>query len=301
MAVASCGRLESLASLLESVSPSLHGDDRLIVVDDTSDGSLLLGPGPPAMLMRSRGVGAGGARNLALAAVEREWIVFVDDDVLPPPGFLDGVRARVATGTFDVLTANVLSDSDSGAVGELFDARYPLSRGASLATYRGTTGTAWSPNDIWRVGVGACMVWRTSTLRAIGGFPPTLGQGRSNGGAEDMAAFRLALQHGATICYDGRLVVWHRSPRTRAELAAKMRAYARAEGAFAAYVWRSERRLGMMAHLMVDIVGTLRRVADELVQRRAGRVHLPITPVAAFPLDALCGFVGYLRAGPSAV
>jgi len=137
--------------------------------------------------------------------------------------------------------------------------------------------------------------WRTSTLRAIGGFPPTLGHGRPNGGAEDLAAFRLALQAGATIRYDGRLVVRHRSPVTRAELAAKMRAYARAEGAFAAYVWHSERHLGMAAHLMADVAGTMRRVVGEWLQRRAGRPHLPLVPVVAFPLDALQGFMGYLR------
>jgi hypothetical protein len=229
----------------------------------------------------------------------QEWLLFLDDDVSILPDLLAALRARIAESTFDVITMNVRSASSTGPVGALRDDRYPLSRGDSVTLFPGHTGTKWSPEDVWRVGVGAAMAWRLQVLQEIGGFACPLGQGRRYGGAEDLYAFRQALLSGRTIRYDGELVVGHLTPASPVELRRTMRGYALAEGAFAAHVWRTERRLRMAGHLLADVAATPKWWVEELSRAVRGMPHLPLAAIGLFPWRALRGFLGYLRTKPA--
>lgn len=294
VAITTCRRPVACSALVRSVSAQLGPRDQLVVVDDTPGGASVHLPGSVATVIGTGGRGAATARNAAAAAALHEWTAYLDDDVVVPAGFLGQLRQRLHQPDFDVLTANVRCDPSCGSTGRLFDERYPLSRGDRIVSYRAGTGTRRTPNDVWRVGAGAAMVWRTSVLGAIGGFPEVLGQGRRYGGAEDLAAFRAALLAGYAIRYDGTLVVHHLTPSTRRELLAKMRGYARADGALAGYVWLTRRDAGMLRHLLRDIAGTPRACATELVRALGGRSHLPVGAVASLPWRAMSGFLGFL-------
>ena len=295
VAVITCDRPESAADLVRRLLDQARPSDRIIVVDDARPSQRRFDGVDGAYVVTTGGIGAAGARNAVPLEPPGGWTLFLDDDVIAPPDLLHRIRRRVESTECDVITGNVLSAAVCGEVGLLFDERYPLSRGAAVTRFDGATGTRWSPNDVWRVGVGACMAWRNAALATIRGFPEALGQGRPFGGAEDCAAFRAALLSGCTIVYDGELEVRHYSPRTRGELVAKMRGYGLAEGAFAAHVWRTERRAGMTLHLLSDVAWTPRQVAVELYRRLRGRTYLPLRALAAFPLWAARGFLGYQR------
>jgi O-antigen biosynthesis protein len=295
VAVITCDRPESAADLVRRLLDQAQPSDRIIVVDDARPSQRRFDGVDGASLVSSGGIGAAGARNAVPLKDSGGWTLFLDDDVVAPPDLLNRMRHRIESAECDVITGNILSAAVCGEVGLLFDERYPLSRGESVTRFVGTTGTRWSPNDVWRVGVGACMAWRNAALTAIGGFPEVLGQGRPYGGAEDLAAFRSALLSGYTILYDGELKVRHYAPRTRGELVMKMRGYGLAEGAFAAHVWGVEQRAGMTLHLLSDIAATPRQLVIEIYRRMRGRTYLPLRALAAFPLWAAWGFLGYRR------
>jgi GT2 family glycosyltransferase len=302
VAITTCQRPVVSARLARSIASQLTPADELLIVDDARPDGVLFDPVRVGLAeynqvqtIRTYASGVAVARNHALAEASRDWIVFLDDDTVPPPTFLSMVRGYVSAGECDVLTANVVSHPDCGDVGRLFDERYPLSRGPVSRAFRGSTGTAWSPNDVWRVGVGACMSWRTRELRRLGGFVGDLGQGRRFGGSEDLDAFRRALLAGLTIRYEAGLVVQHHAPTSRAELAAKMEGYTLALGALAAEVWLSEGSLGMAAHVLRDALAAPGRAAAELARRAAGLTYLPVMPSLLFPVQAAYAFAGYIR------
>ncbi|MGH3449492.1 MAG: glycosyltransferase family 2 protein [Haloechinothrix sp.] len=292
--VITCDRPEWCRAMLDSLRGQVSGRDEVLLIDDGRE-PVAAQPMGVSHLIRSAGYGAAAARNAGLRLAGNEWILFLDDDVVIPHNFLAEVRRRLRSDELDVLTANVLCHESCGATGDLFDERYSLSRGPGVSTYHGGTGTPSSPNDIWRVGVGAVMAWRTTVLRRIGGFPEDLGQGRRYGGAEDLAAFRAALNAGAIIRYDGSLLVRHRSPTTMAEFVAKMRGYALADGALASHVWLTERDSGMIRHLVRDITRAPLTFLAESCRALVGRTHLPLAPIAAFPWWASRGLLGYRK------
>jgi GT2 family glycosyltransferase len=300
--ITTCQRPVVSARLARAIASQLSPADELLIVDDARRDGVPFRVAEAGLTecdqvkaIRTYGSGVAVARNRALAEAGRDWIVFLDDDTVPAPSFLSMVRGYVSEPGCDVLTGNVLSHPDSGDTGRLFDERYSLSRGPVSHTFRGRTGTVWSPNDVWRVGVGACMTWRTAELRKLGGFCSELGQGRRFGGSEDLEAFRRALLAGLTIRYEAGLVVQHYAPASRAELAAKMKGYTFALGALAAEVWLSEGRPGMAAHVLRDALVSPWRAAQELARRAVGLTYLPVLPSLLFPVQAAYAFTGYIR------
>jgi glycosyltransferase involved in cell wall biosynthesis len=79
--------------------PSLHaalaplvGRVPVVVVDDRPGGEPLALP-PGVRVVRSGGRGPAAARNAGWKASDAEWIAFLDDDVLPPDGWVDALLA----------------------------------------------------------------------------------------------------------------------------------------------------------------------------------------------------------------
>jgi histidinol-phosphate phosphatase family protein len=95
LVVPSLGR-PSLARLLEALGQDGGpGPGRIVLVDDRRRASGPLVPGGvPAGLadrtvaLRGRAAGPAAARNVGWRAVSAPWVVFLDDDVVPEPGWL---------------------------------------------------------------------------------------------------------------------------------------------------------------------------------------------------------------------
>ena len=89
-------RLQALEACLEAlvnVSPPAGGFE-IIVIDDGSEPALLLPPVIPASiptrLVRQANQGPAAARNLGAGLAKGRYLVFVDDDCQPEPGWLEG-------------------------------------------------------------------------------------------------------------------------------------------------------------------------------------------------------------------
>jgi GT2 family glycosyltransferase len=74
-------------------------------------------------------------------------------------------------------------------------------------------------------GSGANMAFRTSVLRALGGFDPVLGAGNVARGGDDLAAFFQVITAGYTLVYEPAAIVHHRHHRAYDDLRQQMYGY----------------------------------------------------------------------------
>src|SRR5215210_660299 len=105
----------SLRVLLESLAAQRHRPAAVVVVDDRRDASTPVDVSayPSARVLRGGGRGPAHARNLGWQALDAEWAVLVDDDVVLPSEW-----------SVELLAA--LADAAAGGGGLLARLRVPL-------------------------------------------------------------------------------------------------------------------------------------------------------------------------------
>jgi HAD superfamily hydrolase (TIGR01662 family) len=123
----------------------------VVVADDRRTGPDLAVP-PNVRVVRSGGRGPAAARNAGWRVARTEWVAFLDDDVLPPPGWAAALAADLGG----------LPDRVGGSQGRIV---VPLAAGRRPTDWeRGTAGLAdarWATAD---------MAYRRSALETVGGF-----------------------------------------------------------------------------------------------------------------------------------
>jgi hypothetical protein len=146
----------SLATLLDALRNGTGPQPaRTVLVDDrrNRDRPLLAGPLPPAVaVVPSGGRGPAAARNVGWRACSSEWVAFLDDDVVPPPGWrraladdLQGLPDHVA-GSQGRVTVPLPTD------------RRPTDWERNVA---GLESARWATAD---------MAYRRDALETVGGF-----------------------------------------------------------------------------------------------------------------------------------
>src|SRR3954452_24915852 len=147
----------SLRVLLHALAGQESAADvPVVLVDDRPDGADLhldADLGLDVRVVRSRGGGPGRARNIGWRHARTEWVSFLDDDVVPQPGWYADLRSD-------------LDDAEAaGAAGS--DARVHV----PLPTDRRPTdwerGTAGLETSRW---ITADLTYRRSELSRVGGF-----------------------------------------------------------------------------------------------------------------------------------
>lgn len=124
----------------------------VVVADDRKD------PAPPlevpagVRVVRSGGRGPAAARNAGLRAVDTPWVAFLDDDVVPSPGWVEAVWKDLVDLPADV------GGSQGRIVVPLPPGRRPTDGERHTA---GLEGAAWATAD---------MAYRRSVLEEVGGF-----------------------------------------------------------------------------------------------------------------------------------
>jgi glycosyltransferase involved in cell wall biosynthesis len=145
-------------------------------------------------------VGLSNARNRALQQCETKWIVFIDDDVLLNPDFIE--RALFLTGQqlYIFIGGKVISKRNGDAPRwlpeNLNNFEYPIEVLGLI-----------EPSFV----IGANMMMQRSIAEAAGGFPTELGMkgGEIRYAEEDHLQMKLR-KMGYHIAYDPELVVTHR-------------------------------------------------------------------------------------------
>ncbi|PZG57098.1 transferase [Spongiactinospora gelatinilytica] len=143
-----------LADVLAALAPA-PPDARIIVVDDRPGAAKLL-KAPGAEVLRTGGKGPAAARNAGWRAARTPWVAFLDDDVIPQPGWWDALRA-------DLTEAEAGTDKSVAASQARLHVPLPAHRRPTDAE-RNTAGLAaadWITADI---------AYRREALQRVGGF-----------------------------------------------------------------------------------------------------------------------------------
>jgi cellulose synthase/poly-beta-1,6-N-acetylglucosamine synthase-like glycosyltransferase len=244
--ICSRNRPGMLYRALQLVQENSPGNVQVLVVDSASDTGetrqVCLDAGVD--YVRAEMPGLSIARNLGLASVTAEIVVFTDDDCEPWPQWIEEVTAPFSDGSVGVVTGRVAGQP----------------RNPPAGTYSGR------PLFGLDLGHGALMAFRRAAVLDIGGFDPVLGAGRRLAGAEDLDMFCRLLRAGWIAVHQPDAIVGHANVRRHAEHRRLLYGYGLGLGAMAAKYYRLERRLGLMLAGVV-LARTMRRALRASVYR----------------------------------
>jgi GT2 family glycosyltransferase len=278
--------------------------DLIVVDNDDPPGAagvlaeLTPGLGAPARLVRERRRGASHARNRGISEVRAPITVFLDDDVVPEPGWLDRLVEPLLAGRADAVAGRVVLDPDAARPPWFTSSWHDTPFGVYD---RGDQECALGPDDYVNTASGAV---RTALLRATGGFDPVLGP---RDGIpllnDDVALYRQLLALGARAVYVPDAVVVHDLPPERlTRRYVVRREYFRGRSAWLAERQRHARMpmlgTGAIAH---KLAGELREAAGERLWRPSTmyRVAADVAYAAGYGKEAARCLLGGRRVEPS--
>ena len=188
---------------------------------ETADRARRTAAGDPRLkVVGVDGAGRSRALNRGLAAATGAWVVVVDDDCRPKPGWLAALTAEIdAAGDRAVVVGRVVAGPAAPGRGEppaILDEPAPMD-------VRGRVDRDWIyPN----------LAFPRGAIEEIGPYDERLGVGTTLPGGEDNDWGYRLLRAGWTIRYRPSPVVEHEAWRSVAERAALKRAYGLGQGGF---------------------------------------------------------------------
>ncbi len=112
-------RPEALAVCLRALAGSASAIHECIVCDNSTDNAtseLLAAEFPTVRRIEGMGTGPGAGRNIAAREAYGDWLVFVDDDCIPQPGFIEAYATAIS-GTLEGELPPVFSGKTIGSGG----------------------------------------------------------------------------------------------------------------------------------------------------------------------------------------
>jgi GT2 family glycosyltransferase len=234
--VATHERPASLAACLRSLLSLDYPHFEIIVVDNaprtTATADVVrhtYGDVAQVCYVREDRPGGAWAHNRGLMEVKAPLVAVTDDDVVVDRHWLAelvkgfSVAENVACVTGMILPTELETPAQVwieqyGGFGKGFTRRV-----FDLAGHR--PRSPLFPYAAGAFGSGANMAFRTSVLRALGGFDPALGAGNVARGGDDLAAFFGVITAGYTLVYEPAALVRHRHHREYDDLRQQMYGY----------------------------------------------------------------------------
>ncbi|MGI8574694.1 MAG: glycosyltransferase family 2 protein [Egibacteraceae bacterium] len=217
-------------------------------------------------LLADAGHGLARARNIGWKQADTDWVVYVDDDVLPQPGWAAGVTAAIAghpeaSALMGHTPAVNAQDGDYLTISE-----FPIEEEQVL-------GGRWLRP--WLIGFGLNQGFRRSVLRDLGGFDERLGAGAADfPSADDMDMNYRFLRAGGLAVLAPAAAAAHDQWRTSADLAPQYGRYMRGWTGFAMKHLRKGDVLGGMWLWQIGLRDVIRMFASAL--RRRSRLRLRV-------------------------
>jgi glycosyltransferase involved in cell wall biosynthesis len=224
--VATVDRVTELERLLASLERQTHDRFRILLVDQNEDDRLdevvsRFGSLELERLRAPRGLSR--ARNAGLSRLGGDVIAFPDDDCVYPEDLLERVARRFAGDpALDGLTGRA---ADAGG-------------GSSPSWAR--AGAELTRENLWNRAISFTIFLRAPVVKAVGEFDEQLGlgSGRAWSSGEETDYLVRAVDKGARIVYDPRLVVLHDD---KTYSTASLSAAGAREGAGVGYILRKHR------------------------------------------------------------
>ena len=213
VAIPTARRAGSLRRLLAALPAALAGVTADVVVVDNdpaepADTVVAASPVPVRYLVEPR-PGSAFARNRAVAEVRTELVAFLDDDVVPHPGWLAGLIVAMAPGVVAAGGPVVLDP---------LAPRPPWFRDAGLGGYLSAHDLGPESRDLvaGEYLLTANAVFLTEALRAVGGFDPRLGpRPGAQLVADDVHVVRALQRAGGRVVWQPAAGVTHELPAER--------------------------------------------------------------------------------------
>jgi len=272
-----------LQRLLQQQTP--HSVE-IIVVDNHPQSGLtlpLIPQFPAVCWLQEPIVGLSRARNFGILAARGSVIVTTDDDVLPPPDWLDYLTAPLFEGDpgLAATTGNCLPLKVESEAEAIFEAYGGLRHGERPASFDSAWMARWhiAFPQLWRIGTTANAAFLSSALRnaSVGLFETRLGVGSPAGAWEDIYCFYRILRAGYRIQYVPQAVLHHAHREHMAELTRQLCAYRRGETAFLTVMLIRHSDIRALGQTFLWIpYWRLRLLLEELGRRIIGRRRFPL-------------------------
>lgn len=218
--VPSCDRPEELRHCLSSlIGQNAKRRIEIIAVDNNPNSGLALSvvsEFPTVKFISEWRPGASFARNAGIAASTGEICVFMDDDIVAPPDWIERLIAPLAHESVGAVTGNVFPFELDSPTAKLFEgyANGGFNRGFS----RWEADSQWFHSHriggakTWLLGGSGNAAIRRKLLMSpeIGVFQTYLGAGVPSGSSEDSYLFYKIIKMGYSVAYEPTAYVWHK-------------------------------------------------------------------------------------------
>lgn len=218
--VPSCNRPEELRQGLNSLlAQNCERPVEIVVVDNAPDSGAALSvvsEFPSVKLVSEWRPGASFARNAGIAASTGDICVFMDDDIVAPPDWIERLIAPFTDESVGAVTGNVFPYELDSPTSKLFEgyANGGFNRGFS----RWEADSQWFHSHriggakTWLLGGSGNAAIRRNLLMSpeIGKFQTYLGAGVPAGSSEDSYLFYKIIKMGYSVAYEPTAYVWHK-------------------------------------------------------------------------------------------
>jgi glycosyltransferase involved in cell wall biosynthesis len=296
-------RPDTVCRCVDSILRSDHRPMEILVVDNAPSSQATaaalqarFGHVDQVRYLREDRPGSSSARNRGLAAADGAIVAFTDDDVLVDPHWLAALAGGFRTAEGVDCVTGLLLPAELETPAQLWYEQYDgdnlkscRRRAFDLGEHRGDHPLY--PFTPGMFGAGVNMAFRTSALRALGGFDPALGNGTSARGGEDIDVLLRLVLGGATLVYEPAAIVFHHHHRDYAALQAQVYSYG----------------VGLSAMLTRSVLHSPRLAGQLLARLPKGLDHM-LSPTSAKNVNKGVGYprelsrqeLRGLLAGPSA-
>jgi glycosyltransferase involved in cell wall biosynthesis len=277
----------------------------IVVIDNHPQSGItmpLVAQFPTVRWLQEPAAGLSRARNLGIAAAHGAIIVTTDDDVLPPPDWLEHLTGPFFVGDTNLAatTGNCLPYKVETEAEVVFEAYGGLQHGDRPTSFDAVWMAQWhiAFPQLWRIGTTANAAFLASVLRdpRVGLFETRLGVGSPAGAWEDIYCFYRILRAGFRINYlpDAELLHAHRERMS--DLTRQLCAYRRGETAFLTMILLRHRDLRALGQAFLWIpYWRLRLLLEELSRRIIGRRRFPLRLLLRESLAYLAGPLAWWR------
>jgi GT2 family glycosyltransferase len=302
-------RPDQLRRCVQRLTELDHPDFEVIVVDNRPAGAQTLELAGVQVVREPR-PGISAARNRGLAVAGGKIVAFTDDDVEVDPRWLRALGERFARDPSLAAVTGLVVPAELETSAQIWfeQSGSGLDRGFSALTFERAgrfrirrralddgSELVQSLYATGELGLGSNMAFRTSSLRAAGGFDEALGTGTATHGGEDLAALVELLSAGQRLGYEPSAIVYHTHRATLPELARQIHGYGVGFTAMlTAVALRNPRHL---AGLVAVVPAWLRSLRNPASPKRVHREGDYPRGLAALELHGMLeGPFAYLRA-----
>jgi len=188
--------------------------------------------------------GLSRARNTALAHVTSEYVAWMDDDEMADKDWIKRLKQGFGHVSRPAAVCGLMLPAELETMPQvLFEQYGGFNKGRGLVTEVLTRSAPSVVSPLYplpTIGSGGNMAFRTASLRATGGFDPSLGAGTRTHSGEETKVFCTLLRSDETVLHWPSAITWHFHRRRMDQLQQQFYGYSSGLPAFYMSMIRSE-------------------------------------------------------------